>query len=212
MKGYWGLWLTFVAASALAATGCNGASATPDRSQTYEGTALDGAAPDFRLVDQNGVAVALSGLRGKVVVLAFLDPECTDVCPLTAIHFKSTQEALDHTTDVVFVAVNASSKANSIQDVAQATEKWGMSQVHDWHFVTGAADDLEAVWTAYDVFAGSPKPGKPREVEHTPGVFVIDKVGNKRWYISVPTGETGGNGLALSHILTRRVRQLLKET
>ena len=41
-------------------------------------------APDFTLVDQFGHPVTLSSLRGREVVLAFIDSRCKDVCPLTA--------------------------------------------------------------------------------------------------------------------------------
>ena len=39
-------------------------------------------APDFALHDQGGHRIALSSLRGRVVVLAFLDSRCTRLCPL----------------------------------------------------------------------------------------------------------------------------------
>ena len=47
------------------------------------GTQLRGRAPDFTLSDQFGKQVSLSSFRGKVVVLAFNDSECTTICPLT---------------------------------------------------------------------------------------------------------------------------------
>ena len=40
-------------------------------------------APDFRLRNQFGQPMSLSQFRGKVVMLAFEDSECTTVCPLT---------------------------------------------------------------------------------------------------------------------------------
>ena len=47
------------------------------------GTPLSGSAPDFTLTDQFGRPVSLHSFRGKVVILAFNDSECTTVCPLT---------------------------------------------------------------------------------------------------------------------------------
>ncbi|HEY2653450.1 MAG TPA: redoxin domain-containing protein, partial [Solirubrobacteraceae bacterium] len=47
------------------------------------GTALSQPAPDFTLTDQFGRSVSLRSFRGKVVILAFNDPVCTTVCPLT---------------------------------------------------------------------------------------------------------------------------------
>ena len=39
-------------------------------------------APAFSLTNQHGQAVTLASLRGKVVLLTFLDPVCTSDCPL----------------------------------------------------------------------------------------------------------------------------------
>ncbi|HWD63926.1 MAG TPA: redoxin domain-containing protein, partial [Solirubrobacteraceae bacterium] len=47
------------------------------------GTALSGPAPGFTLTDQFGHRVSLSSYRGRVVILAFNDSECTTICPLT---------------------------------------------------------------------------------------------------------------------------------
>ena len=47
----------------------------------YEGTKLEGPAPDFRLVDQKGASVALSDFQSKVVVLAFMDTRCDETLP-----------------------------------------------------------------------------------------------------------------------------------
>ena len=47
------------------------------------GTPISGVAPDFTLSDQFGRPVSLRSYRGKVVLLAFNDSECTTVCPLT---------------------------------------------------------------------------------------------------------------------------------
>src|SRR5215470_8882772 len=40
-------------------------------------------APDIKLVNQFGQPMSLSQFRGKVVMLAFEDSQCTTVCPLT---------------------------------------------------------------------------------------------------------------------------------
>jgi hypothetical protein len=48
------------------------------------GSSLGGRpAPDFRLVNQFGQRMSLSQFRGKVVILAFTDAECTTICPLS---------------------------------------------------------------------------------------------------------------------------------
>ncbi|MBI4198118.1 MAG: SCO family protein, partial [Chloroflexi bacterium] len=153
--------------------------------------------------DQNGTTIALSDFRGQVVVLAFLDPECTDVCPLTANQFRLTAEKLGEDTGrVVFLVVNVNPQKNSLGDVVEATKKWGVQNLRNWHYVTGARDELEPVYKSYNVLAeGPPKPDKPSELAHTPGAYVIDKLGQKRWYISTNfEGAPPLHELLLKHI------------
>lgn len=176
----------------------------------YQGTDLGGQlASGFRLVDQSGQRKALADFRGKVVVLTFLDPNCTDACPLTAFNFKLAAQALaDSAAKVVFLAVNANPEASSIADVAAATEKWGLKELQNFHFLTGEREELEPVWRDYKVTAGDSKPGKPGEVEHTPGVFLIDQEGRRQRYISVPFGQPGFR--PLKDILVEQIQALLK--
>ncbi|HKI92139.1 MAG TPA: SCO family protein, partial [Gaiellaceae bacterium] len=41
-------------------------------------------APDFALHDEAGQPVSLAAFRGRPVLLAFMDPQCGDFCPLEA--------------------------------------------------------------------------------------------------------------------------------
>ena len=50
---------------------------------------LNFPAKGFRLTDQHGRTVSLASLRGKVVLLTFLDPVCTTDCPLIAQEFRA---------------------------------------------------------------------------------------------------------------------------
>ena len=48
-------------------------------------------APDFRLTDQNGKPFSLSDLRGRPVIVTFLDPLCRNFCPLEARTLKTVE-------------------------------------------------------------------------------------------------------------------------
>jgi len=46
------------------------------------------AAPGFTLTDQHGRTLSLlASLRGHAVVLEFMDPHCTDICPIVSAEF-----------------------------------------------------------------------------------------------------------------------------
>ena len=51
-------------------------------------------APGFTLTDQDGRVLALSAFRGKVVVLEFMDPHCTDLCPIVSAEFNDAYHDL----------------------------------------------------------------------------------------------------------------------
>ena len=179
---------------------------------SYEGTRLDqleGPAPGFRLLDQNGASVSLADFRGKVVVLTLLDPDCTDICPIYAYHYRLAYQALGQdAAKVALLAFNANDEKTSVEDVMAATRKWGVDEIPTWHFLTGSPEALRAVWKAYGMVASSlPKPNQPNEKAHSPANFVIDQTGRRRWYLS-----TNFEGAPpLSALIVQHVRELLAE-
>ena len=203
-------WIT-LALSALLIAACAGPpvpTATPD---DYEGTALNGPAVDLRLVDQNGATVALSDFRGRVVVLTFFDSQCREVCPLTASHLRAASQALgSDASSVVFLGINVNVEANTVTDVAATTQKWRLNELPTWHFLTGRAEELKPVWDAYGI-AVIPASEAGEDLQHTPGIYLIDRTGNKRWYISTPYDEAGQPQWTapLSELLVKHIRELL---
>ena len=181
--------------------------------QPYQGTELDGIAPDFRLTDQNGTFVGLSDFRGKVVVLTFMDSKCKDTCPLTAADFRKAYRHLgaDETSQVVFLGVNVNVQANTTADVLETTHEWQLDKIPNWHFLTGSREELGPVWKDYAI---SVMPGPDgTEISHTPGVFLIDPSGQKRWYLSMPfpADENDGSALPMSELLLEHIRDILAE-
>ena len=185
--------------------------ASLDNSPSYEGTELSGEAPDFQLTDQNGSVVSLSDFRGKVVVLTFMDSKCLDTCPLTAAHFRGVYRQLDpnEAKQVVFLGVNVNLEGNTIADILETSRAWHLDEIPSWHFLTGSREELEPVWNDYGVSA-TPSPDG-HSIMHTPGTFLIDPSGQKRWYISTPfSGNTDTEQtLPLSELLLNRISEIL---
>ena len=184
-----------------------------DSTQTYEGTEMSGDAPDFRLTDQNGSVINLSDFRGKVVILTFMDSKCEDTCPLTAAQLRQAYQQLDQigASQVAFIGVNVNIEANTIADVHEITKSWRLDQISSWHFLTGSREELEPVWKAYAI-AVAPLPDG-NAIMHTPGVFLIDPSGRKRWYLSTvySDGENPEQVLPLSDLLVKHLREILRE-
>jgi cytochrome oxidase Cu insertion factor (SCO1/SenC/PrrC family)/thiol-disulfide isomerase/thioredoxin len=176
------LWLV-LAALALAAVIISGVELTSPSTQTSgsalasnpeldSGTPLSGAAPDFTLVDQFGKRVSLHSFRGKVVILAFNDSECTTICPLTTTAMLDAKAMLGSAArNVQLLGIDANPTATSLGDVRAYSELHGM--VHQWHFLTGSPSQLKQVWKAYKIGVAI----EQGQIDHTPALFVIDTRG-----------------------------------
>jgi cytochrome c biogenesis protein CcmG/thiol:disulfide interchange protein DsbE len=138
------------------------------------GTPVSGVAPDFTLSDQFGHPVSLHSYRGKVVILAFNDSQCTTVCPLTTTAMLDAKAMLGKAgTQVQLLGIDANPAATSLHDVWSYSELHGMLSA--WHFLTGSVAQLKQVWKRYGIEAAI----VGGQVDHTPAVFVIDPQGHK---------------------------------
>jgi cytochrome oxidase Cu insertion factor (SCO1/SenC/PrrC family) len=140
------------------------------------GTSLGGLpAPGFRLVNQFGQPMSLSQFRGKVVILAFTDSQCTTVCPLTTASMLEARALLGAAGDQVqLLGIDANPKATAVHDVMAYSRAHGM--VNQWDFLTGSPAQLKATWQAYHIYAQI----QAGQVDHTPALYVIDQRGRER--------------------------------
>ena len=140
------------------------------------GSSLGGQpAPDFRLDNQFGQPMSLSQFRGKVIILAFTDSQCTTVCPLTTASMLQARQLLGAAgTNVQLLGVNANPHADSVADVLAYSRAHGM--VNQWDFLTGTDAQLEATWRAYHIAVQI----QQGQIDHTPALFVIDQRGREQ--------------------------------
>jgi protein SCO1/2 len=157
------------------------------RAKALNGTDLGGTpAPGFQLTDQSGQPVSLASLRGKVVVLTFLYTNCPDVCPLIAGKFGIAHDQLGaQAGDVAFVAVTVDPKRDTIPQIRQFLDRRGLTD--KMLYLTGYPNDLQQVWQNYGV-AAITQPGTPSAtadylVDHSTGIYVIDKSGRERTFL-----------------------------
>lgn len=136
------------------------------------GVSLNQVAPDFTLTDQFGQPVSLSAYRGKVVVVAFNDSECSSVCPLTSTALLGAKSMLGASaSQVQLLGINANPKATSIEDVRSYSELHGM--LYQWRYLTGSLTQLQSVWKAYSIGVTV----NVNQIDHEPAVFVINQQG-----------------------------------
>ena len=148
-------------------------------------------APGFRLTDQNGHTMTLASLRGKVVVLEFMDPHCTDICPIVSQEFVDAYHQLGaQASKVAFVAVNVNQYHARVQDMAAYSTAHRLNTIPGWHFFTGPVPALRTVWHGYNIQVEAPNPNA--DIIHTSVVYFIDAKGAERFLASPMVDHTAG--------------------
>ena len=138
---------------------------------------VNAPAPGFQLTDTSGRTVSLASLRGKVVMLTFLDPVCTTDCPIIAQELKSTAKLLgSQDRQVEMVAIAANPTYNSTAFTRAFDEQEGLTTVPDWMFLTGSLSQLNQVWEQYGADVENLPAGAM--TMHPDLVVVIDPAGN----------------------------------
>lgn len=152
-------------------------------------------APGFALTDQNGHRVSMAGLRGKSVLLTFMDPHCIDICPLVSREFLNAWRDLGPAArkNVVIVAVNVNRYHGGVSDMAAYTRRMQLGSIPTWHFVTGSLPALRKVWRDYGIYVDAPSPNA--DVKHTSLIYFINPQGRER-YVVAPMVDHGKNGMA----------------
>ncbi len=140
------------------------------------GSSLGGQpAPDIALRNQFGQLMSLHQFRGKVVILAFVDSECTTICPLTTVSMVQARQMLGAAgSKVQLLGVDANPDATSVADVMAYSRAHAM--VNQWDFLTGTPAQLKTVWQAYHIAVQI----EAGQIDHTPALLVIDPQGRER--------------------------------
>jgi cytochrome oxidase Cu insertion factor (SCO1/SenC/PrrC family) len=187
--------------------------ADPIIAQAIGGTAdlVDYRAAGFTLTDQNGARVSLAGLRGKVVLLTFLDPVCTSDCPLIGHEFVAAGRLLAaDSSRVQLAAIVLSPTYDSLAAVQAYDRQEGFSQVPNWLYMTGALAQLKKVWREYGVTAQDLPAGAM--TLHNDLAYVIDRSGHVRQVLNMDPGPgTAVTQSSFANQLAGAARQVLGE-
>jgi protein SCO1 len=151
-------------------------------------------APGFALTDQRGRTVTLTALRGKVVVLEFMDPHCTDICPIVSQEFTDAYRDLGPAaSNVVFAAINVNRYHATVRDMAAYSAAHGLTAIPGWHFLTGRLPALRNAWRDYHITVQAPSPNA--DIIHTSAVYFIDPGGRER-FVAAPMADHTASGTA----------------
>jgi cytochrome oxidase Cu insertion factor (SCO1/SenC/PrrC family) len=173
---------------------------------------LDFPAKGFALTDQHGQTVSLAGLRGKVVLLTFLDPVCTTDCPLIAQEFRATGQLLGATAkQVELVAVVTNPVYHQVVYTQAFDRQEQLNQVPNWLYLTGTVPQLQQVWKDYNITAEILPAGSM--IGHQDVAYVIDAAGHVRQVLNTDPGPgTTATKSSFAVLLADAARQALRSS
>jgi cytochrome oxidase Cu insertion factor (SCO1/SenC/PrrC family) len=183
------------------------------RSLAGASSPLNLPAPGFRLVSQSGQVVSLASLRGKVTLLTFLDPVCTD-CLAVAEELKEASTLLGASGKRVELVAIAANPAHFDTITTRAFDQQaGLATVPNWLFLTGSLAQLQKVWARYGITV----PEKTYLKANAMGIhrvsdiaFVIDKSGRIRQEINDnPRPSTASTRSSFAVLLSDAARRTL---
>jgi len=159
-------------------------------------------APGFRLEDAFGRPVALAALRGKPVLLTFIDPLCRNFCPLEAQQLDRVLRSFPPASRPAVVAVSVNVYGNARSNLMLDNRKWHLPR--EWHWAVGSGAELARVWHRYEigVRVSTQTIGgvTVHEVAHTEAAYLVDRHGFERalfmWPFTAAAVERSLRGLA----------------
>jgi cytochrome oxidase Cu insertion factor (SCO1/SenC/PrrC family) len=184
----WAVAIIIIGAAPMAAAQAS-RNADPIIAQAIDGDSapLNFPAPAFQLTDQYGNQVSLASLHGKVVLLTFLDPVCTNDCPVIGDEFRQADQVLGaKSRDVEMVAIVANPLYRSIAYTQAFDNEDQLSTLPNWLYLTGSLAQLQQAWKNYDVAAEILPAGGM--IAHSDVAYVIDPDGHTRTELDFDPG------------------------
>jgi len=162
-------------------------------------------APQFTLTDQRGSVVSMSKLRGTLTLVTFLDPVCSDECPIIANQIAAADRALGPLARrVQIVSINTNPVFHRVQDVQAFTRSRGLGDLPNWHFLAGPPMALGDLLAAYGIGVQVPAVGM---VAHGEGIYFISPDGTTAAYLG--DGADPALSTGYTTLIEQEIRRLL---
>lgn len=109
--------------------------------------------PEFRLRHYDGRVVRSQGLRGKIVLVTFLDSQCDETCPILASRIADGLDRLDarERREVIAVAISTDPAEDTPESVRAFLEKQGA--LGELLYLTGPQDEMQALWKRFGILS-----------------------------------------------------------
>ena len=135
---------------------------------------LDGS---FELMNHQGNSSNLSDFKGKVVAIFFGFTNCPDVCPTSLQELKFVQSELGQLADdfqVIFVTLDPD------RDTIEKLKLYIPSIDESFLGLRGSSEQTRMITSQYKVFYEKVGEGDDYTIDHSSGIYLIDKTGHIR--------------------------------
>jgi cytochrome oxidase Cu insertion factor (SCO1/SenC/PrrC family) len=134
------------------------------------------AAPPFALRDQDGNGVSRASLRGRPVLLTFLDSRCVDQCPVAGRMLGTMLSQMRKSERPTVVVVSVNPKGDTPASIRRAMADWELAGDWRWHWLGGTRAELSRVWGDY----GLTVQPTSNDITHGMQLYLIDRHGFQR--------------------------------
>ncbi|HEX3735258.1 MAG TPA: SCO family protein [Solirubrobacterales bacterium] len=132
-------------------------------------------APDFALRNSQGGRLRFASLRGRPVVLTFMDSQCHQQCPLVGRALAAAFRMTPAADRPLVVAISVNPWEDTPGSARRAIKRFGLAG-YPWRWLLGTKAQLETVWKKYRIFVRRTS----GDIEHTDAVYLIDAKGYER--------------------------------
>ena len=133
-------------------------------------------APAFELRDHNDDRVSLGALRGRPVLLTFLDSHCEEQCPIEGRQLGMTLRGMTPADRPTLVIVSVNPAGDTPASIRHATASWRLAGPWRWHWLSGTKRELEPVWRNYGITVAP----ATNDITHGLVLYLIDRRGFER--------------------------------
>ena len=131
----------------------------------------------FNLVDHNGNNRSINDFSEKVVAIFFGFTHCPDICPTSMLELKEIKAELGKNKNelqVLFITVDPA------RDTVKVLNEYIPSFDKTFIGLTGKEDEIKKVANQYKVFFQKVIDGSNYTVDHSSGIYLLDKNGKIR--------------------------------
>ncbi|MDE0299547.1 MAG: SCO family protein [Candidatus Poribacteria bacterium] len=134
--------------------------------------------PDFSLTDQNGGALSLADLEGKVWVADFIFTSCPTICPPMTDELRRLQDEFAAESELRFVSFSVDPERDTPAVLSRYAQSFGADH-RRWSFLTGEKSSIyQLAHDGFNLAVGH----QGSEILHSTRFVLVDRQGTVRGY------------------------------